>query len=119
MPREVSPNPLNLKDQTKLALVRVLTRDVGSLLLSLCLFIGGIFLLALRIPGWSLFLGLPAVQIGIIFAIFSFDRIAQNEAGPNSLHVIRCSICQKPVLVPFWQEEKICKGCQKKVAERS
>lgn len=50
-----------------------------SVVVSLVLFIGGIVLLALRIPFWGLFLGLPATQIGIILLIFSFDRLSQEE----------------------------------------
>ena len=55
------------------------TRAILSTLVSLALFLGGIMLLALRIPFWSLLLGLPAVQIGIVLIIFTFDRLSQEE----------------------------------------
>lgn len=55
------------------------TRAVLSVIVSLTLFLGGIFLLALKIPFWGLFLGLPAVQIGIVLSIFAFDRLSQEE----------------------------------------
>ena len=55
------------------------TKLIFSAIVSLALFIGGIVLLALRIPFWGLFLGLPATQIGIILLIFSFDRLSQEE----------------------------------------
>ena len=55
------------------------TRAILSTLVSLVLFLGGIMLLALRIPFWSLLLGLPAVQIGIVLIIFTFDRLSQEE----------------------------------------
>lgn len=120
MPKDTNPeSPAHFKDHVRLALISVLTRDVGRLLLSLCLFAGGIVLLALRIPGWSLILGLPAVQIGIVFLIFTFDGLAQNKVGPRSLHIISCSVCRKATLTPYWQEEKICGECQKKIARTS
>lgn len=46
-------------------------------LVSVGLFIGGIVLLALRYPFWSLFLGLPSVQIGIVLIILTFDKLSQ------------------------------------------
>ena len=74
--------------------------------------------MALRIPGWSLFLGLPAVQIGIIFIIFTFDEVAREKGGVNSLYMISCSICKKPILVHTWEEEKICQECLRKMAKK-
>lgn len=109
---------LGFKNHTKFILTSVLTRNIGRLLLSLALFGGGVILLSLRIPGWSVILGLPAVQIGIVFIIFTFDEVAQDRVGPRSFHVISCSLCGKPTLAPYWQEEKICKECQKKIAKK-
>ena len=90
----------------------------AQLFLSLVLFAGGIALLALRIPGWGLFLGLPAVQIGLVFLIFTFDDIARGKVGPDSLKMISCSVCGKPTLAPYWQKEKICQACQKKLVQK-
>lgn len=53
-------------------------RVLLSVVVSCILFIGGIALLALRIPFWSLLLGIPAVQIGIVFLIFAFDKLSQE-----------------------------------------
>jgi len=82
------------------------------------LFAGGITLLALRIPGWSLFLGLPAVQVGIVFLIFTFDELFRTKIGPNSLQMVHCSVCGKLTPVPYWQKEKICEECQKEIAKK-
>lgn len=84
-------------------------------ILSLSLFFGGITLLALRIPGWSLFLGLPATQIGIVFLIFTFDEVAKKKVGPDSLKIIYCSVCGEPTVTPIGQKEDICEECQKKI----
>lgn len=47
--------------------------------IAIVLFIGGIFLLVFSIPFWSYFLGIPAVQIGIIFMIFAFEKLSNEE----------------------------------------
>jgi len=107
-----------LKNEIKQTFLKLVTKTLPSLFLSLILFSGGIALLALRIPGWSLFLGLPAVQVGIVFLIFTFDKIAHDKVGPNSLQMIPCSVCDKLTLAPYWQKEKICEECQKKIAKK-
>jgi hypothetical protein len=113
------PTPAQLKDGFKNALLKFFTKSLPSIFLSLSLFVGGIALLAIRIPGWSLILGLPAVQIGLVFLIFTFDDIARNKVGPQSLHMIPCSVCGKPTLTPNWEQEKICMKCQQLIAKRS
>jgi hypothetical protein len=112
------PITAQLKDGLKNTLLKFFTKSLPSIFLSLSLFAGGIALLALRIPGWSLILGLPAVQIGLIFLIFTFDEIARNKVGPDSLHLISCSVCGKPILAHQWESEKICIACQKKVSQK-
>lgn len=102
----------------KQILLNFATKTLPSILLSLVLFGGGIALLALRIPGWSLFLGLPSVQIGIVLLIFTFDNLARTKVGPDTLHMIPCSVCGQMTLVPHWQKEKICEECQKKVIKK-
>lgn len=89
-----------------------------QLIVSLILFLGGIVILGLRIPGWSLFLGLPSIQIGLIFTIFTLDDLARNKIGPNSLQKISCSVCGKPNLVPHWQKVKKCRRCQEKMIKQ-
>jgi len=100
-------------------LVYFFTHQLPRLFLCLTLFAGGIIILALRIPGWSLFLGLPATQIGLIFLIFSFDDFARQKVGSESLHMVHCVTCGKPTLASFWQEEKICRQCQGKIEKQA
>lgn len=90
-----------------------------SIIISLCLFIGGIIILGLRIPGWSLFLGLPAIQVGAILLIFSFDNLARKNVGIQSLQVLECSICRQPTVAPKWKKEAICETCQKEIAQEA
>lgn len=83
-------------------------------MISASLFIGGIVLLFLRIPGWSLIVGLPAVQIGLVFLIFSYDRMASKKVGVGSLYSLECQQCGKSFL-SFEQEKiKICPYCEAK-----
>jgi hypothetical protein len=97
----------------------LITKTIPAIVLSLVLFFGGVWLLALRIPGWSLFLGLPAVQIGIIFLIFTFDEVMRGKVGSDSLQMLSCSVCGKPTLAPAWQKEKICGECKRKRAKKT
>jgi hypothetical protein len=107
-----------LKNDFKQIFTTFFTKTIPSIVLSLSLFAGGIFLLALRISGWSLILGLPAVQIGIVFLIFTFDDVARRKVGPESLHQVPCSICGKIVLTHQWEKEKVCIDCHKKFAQK-
>ena len=82
------------------------------------MFIGGLILLALRIPGWSLIFGLPAVVCGFVFLVFTFDDVSRRKIGPQSFRQVRCPVCGKPQLIPYWEEEKICNDCQKKISQK-
>ena len=93
-------------------------RTLPLLIISLALFLGGIGLLVLQIPGWSIFLGLPSVQIGIIFLIFCFDDIARIKVGTQSCEMVNCSICNKPTLVLKGQKENICSQCLRRINKK-
>jgi uncharacterized membrane protein len=43
-------------------------------IVSMILLIGGIIMLALRIPGWGIILGLPMVVFGVVFLIYTYDE---------------------------------------------
>jgi hypothetical protein len=79
---------------------------------------GGIIILALRIAGWSLFLGLPMILFGVVFLIFTFDHLARNKFGKESLQIVLCSVCGRPTPSPCWQNENICPECEKKIAQK-
>ncbi|MBU0618693.1 hypothetical protein KKD62_00490 [Patescibacteria group bacterium] len=86
--------------------------------LSFVLFIGGIGLLYLRIPKWSLFLGVPTIQLGIIFLILTFDKIIQSRTSPERLHIIPCSICNNPTPISLDKKGAICDICRQKMAKK-
>lgn len=84
---------------------------------SLGLFVGGIVLLALRIPFWSLFLGLPSVQIGIVFIIFAFDKLSQEEVERElmEVHQVPCALCGQPTFTRGPEVKGICSDCDQKL----
>lgn len=45
---------------------------------------GGIVLLALKIPGWSIIFGLPMVVISTIFIIYTYDDILSKHYENSS-----------------------------------
>ena len=108
----------NLKNGVVGTLLKFFSRTLPLVFLSLVFFAGGIVLLLSRLPGWSLFLGLPATQIGIILLILTFDDIARKKFGPENLCVVSCSICGRPTPTPCGQKEDICADCQKKITKK-
>jgi energy-coupling factor transporter transmembrane protein EcfT len=91
---------------------------VLQIIICLSLLGGGIVILALRIPGWSLLLGLPTIAIGIIFLIFTLDNVARKKLGEDCLQTVLCSVCGQPTPSPSWQNEKICFECEKKLEKK-
>ena len=96
-----------------------MARKICTVVVSIILFGGGVFLLSARISGWGTLLGVPATVTGFIFLIFTFDEMARSRVGPKNLHLVKCSVCGKPTLAPFWQEEKICPVCEDKISQKT
>ncbi len=121
MPKEVKLKNIQLSQQEtveyalKRKLVYFFIQQLPQLVLSSLLFIGGIVLLSLKIPGWSLIIGLPAVQFGLIFMIFNYDRAANKRVGINSLYSVECPICHKSFLSYTREGEEVCPFCQAKI----
>ena len=66
--------------QTKLILITII---------AVTLFLGGLILFFLKIAFWSLFLGIPAIQIGIVFLIYAFDKVSSAAADTEDQEEIR------------------------------
>jgi hypothetical protein len=88
------------------------------LLLILSLFVIGGFVISLKIPFWSLFLGIAAIQIGIVLSVFTFDIISHRLSKPitSEYKTIPCLVCKKLNYVPKYQNVTICDMCQVKIA---
>lgn len=95
-------------------------KSLPSLLVSFLLFGGGIVLLALRIPGWSLFLGLPSVQIGIVFLIYTFESVGRRRSvlPTEEYHFVSCLVCGQQTQAPKYIQKRICDDCQVKIAQK-
>ena len=62
-------------------LVRIILQSI----LGLGLLAGGITLLALRLPGWSVIFGLPMVVISSIFIIYTYDNVLSKYTTPKDI----------------------------------
>ncbi len=88
------------------------------LILILSLFVIGGFVISLKIPFWSLFLGIAAIQIGIVLSVFTFDIISRRASKPltSEYKTLACLICRTLNYVPKYKKTTICDNCQVKIA---
>lgn len=86
---------------------------------SLALFIGGIIILSLKIPFWSLVIGLASIQIGIVMLIFVFDLFVRRKGKPvtNDYKTLACLMCHRVTYVPKFMGTVLCDSCQIKIAQ--
>jgi len=88
-------------------------------LIPIVILASGITLLALRITGWSLLLGLPITIIGVVFLIYIYDDIASKQIGtvPEEPELTVCSVCGEPtpLLLGIAKEDTICPSCKRKI----
>lgn len=77
----------------------------------------GVIILALRMPGWSLLLGLPLTIFGTVFLIYTYDEVVRKTFAPMPTQVVKCSVCGKPtpVIPDISGKDTICAVCKKEV----
>ncbi|OGM10861.1 hypothetical protein A2W13_00165 [Candidatus Woesebacteria bacterium RBG_16_36_11] len=104
-----------MKDNSFLSLLD----NFGLLILSIILFLGGAFILSLKIPFWSLFLGIASIQIGIVLIIITYEIITRRKSKviTENYKTIPCLICKKLNYVPKYQNTTICDSCQLRIAK--
>jgi len=100
-----------LRLSRQLALV---IRHSLTTILSLTIFTGGIVILLSRIPGWSLFLGLLLIPLGLVLMVFSLDETARKVFVPENFRPARCSLCGKMTYAKEGEKEVVCGICQEK-----
>lgn len=44
-----------------------------------CILVGGLILLIIKLPGWGIILGLPMVVIGTVFLIYTYDEVVSSK----------------------------------------
>jgi len=101
-----------------LAFTKLFTHDLPCIFLSLALFLGGIWFLSLRIPGWSLFFGLIITPMGFAFTVFTLDEVARNVIIPSPFRPVRCNVCGKTTYTREDEEEVICGRCRKDISKK-
>lgn len=77
----------------------------------------GVVILALRMPGWSLLLGIPLTIFGAVFLIYTYDEVVRKTFMPMPSQIVKCSVCGKPtpVIPGFPEKDTICAVCKKEV----
>lgn len=96
---------------------RIILRQLFLFLISVSLLAGGVFLMSLRISGWSLILGLPLILFGFVFLVYSFDEIFRERIGPT-FEETSCQVCQKTLSSSSEEKEKICQQCREEIKKR-
>lgn len=92
-------------------------QNSGLVIISLGLLFGGVAILNTQIPFWSLVYGIPAVFLGIVISIITFNELAKSHwTAAAEYHQIPCRICHKMTLVPMLVESTVCSDCQYKMA---
>lgn len=99
----------------KTILAKFLVKDLPALILSLSLFLGGIWILSLDIPGWSLLWGLIIIPIGLTFTVYTLDSVFRNRISPPHFKITKCQVCGKTTYAPEDEEETICARCRKEI----
>lgn len=107
-----------LKERLLVPFTQFIIRDIPSMILSLALFLGGIWLLALRIPGWSLFFGLIFTPMGAAFMVFALDKVARNRIAPPLFKLVECKVCGRRTYTKDDEKEVICHRCRQDISKR-
>lgn len=114
----MSISPAHLKDGFKVVFAKFIVKDLPSLILSLSLFLGGIWLLSLRIPGWSLLWGLIIIPIGLAFTVYTLDDVARNVVAPPPFKPVKCNVCGKNTYAKEDEKDVICWRCREDITEK-
>ncbi|TEU01694.1 hypothetical protein E3I18_02520 [Candidatus Woesebacteria bacterium] len=79
----------------------------------------GVVILTLRMPGWSLLLGLPLTIFGTVFLIYTYDEVVRKTFIPILPEVTKCSVCDKPTPISPGTdpEDIVCTSCKRKIKE--
>jgi len=110
-------SPTQPKNATRQVLIKFIIKDLPSIVLSLALFLGGIWLLSLHIPGWSLLWGLIILPIGFAFMVYTLDDVARNVIVPAPFKLTKCKVCSKNTYAREDDKDVICGRCREDITK--
>ncbi|MCJ7793112.1 MAG: hypothetical protein MUP45_03985 [Candidatus Marinimicrobia bacterium] len=110
-------NNSDSNDTSKQDVIHFIIKDSPAIFLSLTLFLGGIWLLSLRIPGWSLLFGLIATPLGLVFTIYTLDDVSRNVVTPPPFKATKCHVCGKITYAKEEDKDVICWRCRGDITE--
>ena len=86
---------------------------VFKCMIPIFLLLSGIVILVIRIPGWSLLLGLPLVVLGTVFTVYTYDGLVGQGLGDYKKDISNCQVCRKPTPVFKGQDKNkiVCPVC--------
>lgn len=90
------------------------SRLLMRVLIPIILLVTGIMLLFLKIPGWSVIVGLPLVVVGSLFLIYIYDSVlSDNIYIEGDSNLVRCSKCGQLVecFIGCNKKRYICDDC--------
>lgn len=109
--------PVRGRTNAGMAFTKLFTHDLPGIILSLALFLGGIWLLSLHIPGWSLLWGLIITPIGFVFTVYTLDDVARNVVAPPPFKAVKCNVCGKITYAREDDKDVICNRCRGDITE--
>ncbi len=110
-------NSSQTKNGIKQAFTHLLASDLPCIILSLGLFLGGIWLLSLKIPGWSLFFGLIITPVGFALTVYTLDDVARIVVAPPPFKSVRCDVCGKKTFAREEAQDVICHRCREDITK--
>jgi hypothetical protein len=105
------------KKQNHQELVKLIFRGIIPIV-----FLGaGVAILALRIQGWSLLLGIPVTIFGVVFLIYTYDEVVRDVVGqiPDKQEMTKCRVCGKPTprVIGIGYDDTICPKCKRDIGK--
>lgn len=67
----------------------VLVRIFLRVIVAVGLLVGGLILLAMRLPGWSIIFGLPMIIFGSVFIIYTYDEVLSRKLEPHHVYKVK------------------------------
>lgn len=106
---------VNMAKKAAEALVKLIFRGI----IPIVLFVGGIVLFVTRTSPWGVVLGLPAIVIGMVMVIYTYDEVISKKVHPLADELTRCAVCGRltPRMAGVNPEDTICFECKEDISE--